>query len=412
MVDLLRRNRDFRLLFAAAIVSFCGDWFATVALLGEVRDLTGSSVGAGLVFVSQSLPAFVATPLAGPFADRFDRRTVMQIITASQALVALAFLFGGAGRVWVFFAVQATIAFLGAFYSPASQASLPNLVSAEDLPRAASLLGGTWGAMLAVGAALGGVFSALFGRDAAFLADAASFALACALVSQIRGRTSSPAAAGTVRPRMRPLADTAEALRIARRDPVLLALLGSKAGFGLGTGVVGLLTVLASEEFGAGDGGTGALLAARGLGAMVGPIVVARYVSQDVFKVLAACGLGSLLYAAGYGFVSGGPWIGFALVGVAVAHFGGGAQWSLSSYGLQTRAHDSLRGRIAAADFALATLAMSISFVAAGFLGETIGTRPAMLVFAGVSLLWGVTYLTVTGPLRRRADAEPPPAVD
>lgn len=406
MVDLLRRNRDFRLLFAAALVSFCGDWFATVALLGEVRDLTGSSVGAGLVFVSQSLPAFVATPLSGPFADRFDRRTVMRIITASQAAVALAFLLGGAGRVWVFFAVQATIAFLGAFYSPASQASLPNLVSADDLPRAASLLGGTWGAMLAVGAALGGLFSAAFGRDAAFVADAASFALACVLVSRIRGRTSS-VAAGTIRPRMRPLADTAEALRAARRDPVLLALLGSKAGFGLGTGVVGLLTVLASEEFGAGDGGTGALLAARGLGAMVGPIVVSRYVSQDVFKVLAACGLGSLLYAAGYGFVSAGPWIGFALVGVAVAHFGGGAQWSLSTYGLQTRAHDSLRGRIAAADFALATLAMSISFVAAGFLGETIGTRPAMLVFAGVSLLWGVAYLTITGPLRRRAGVEP-----
>ena len=251
-----------------------------------------------------------------------------------------------------------------------------------------------------------GCSSALFGRDAAFVADAASFALACLLVSQIRGRTSSPAVEGAVRARMRPLADTAEALRVARRDPVLLALLGSKAGFGLGTGVVGLLTVLASEAFGAGDGGTGALLAARGFGAMVGPIVVSRYVSQDVFRVLAACGLGSLLYTLGYGFVASGPWIGFALVGVAVAHFGGGAQWSLSTYGLQARAPDALRGRIAAADFALATLAMSISFVAAGILGETIGTRPAMAVFAGVSLFWGVAYLTITGPLRRRAGVD------
>jgi MFS family permease len=404
MIDLLRRNRDFRLLFAAAVVSLGGDWFATVALLGEVRDLTGSSVGAGLVFVAQSLPAFLATPLAGPVADRFNRRTVLQVVTAAQALTALGFLSGGPGRVWLFFAVQATIAFLGAFYSPAAQASVPNLVSAEDLPRASALLGGVWGAMLAVGAAAGGLFASVFGREAAFVADAASFALAFFLVSAIGGRTSA-ADGGVTRPRIRPLADTAEALRVARRDPVLLALLGSKAGFGLGTGVVGLLTVLASERYGGADGVTGALLGARGLGAMIGPIVVARHVSGDVYRVLAACGGGALLYAVGYGTVATGVWLGVAMAAVGVAHFGGGAQWSLSTYGLQARAPDSMRGRIVAADFALATLAMSISFVAAGALAEAVGTRAAMAVFAVISALWGAAYLTLTGPLRRRATA-------
>ena len=64
--------------------------------------------------------------------------------------------------------------------------------------------------------------------------------------------------------RMRPLADPAEGLRYARRHADVLALLASKMGFGLSAGVAGLLAVLATQRFHAGDAGTGILLAARG----------------------------------------------------------------------------------------------------------------------------------------------------
>ena len=56
---MLRRNRDLRTLFIAQVVSYMGDWFSYVALLGMVNDLTDSSLLVALVFVSQALPGFL-----------------------------------------------------------------------------------------------------------------------------------------------------------------------------------------------------------------------------------------------------------------------------------------------------------------------------------------------------------------
>src|SRR5437868_8876492 len=152
MFSLLRRNRDFRLVFIAQLVSFMGDWFASVALLGLVIDLTGSDLIASLVFVSQTLPSFLMTPLAGPAADRFDRRRLMVTVSVLQIGAALLFLLVGDGLVWLAFVAQGSISALGAFFQPASQAALPNLVEAADLPTATVVMSATWGAMLAVGA--------------------------------------------------------------------------------------------------------------------------------------------------------------------------------------------------------------------------------------------------------------------
>ncbi|HEV7861669.1 MAG TPA: MFS transporter, partial [Acidimicrobiia bacterium] len=92
MIGLLRRNGDFRAVFFAQIVSFAGDWFATVAMLGLVIDRTGSDLAAAAVFVVQMLPAFVVSPFAGPAADRFDRRTLMLGVSLLQAGAASLFL--------------------------------------------------------------------------------------------------------------------------------------------------------------------------------------------------------------------------------------------------------------------------------------------------------------------------------
>jgi MFS family permease len=82
--SLLRRNPDFRAVFVAQVVSYAGDWFATVALLGLVLDVTHSALAATLVFVSQTFPSFLMTPLAGPAADRFDRRKLMIGVSTLQ----------------------------------------------------------------------------------------------------------------------------------------------------------------------------------------------------------------------------------------------------------------------------------------------------------------------------------------
>ena len=398
--QLLRTNPDFRALFAAQVVSLGGDWFATVALLGSVGELSSSpSLAKGLVFVAQSLPAFVVTPLAGPVADRYDRRRVMLIVSFLQAVAALGFLAIGPGRIWVAYVAMSVVAALGAFFGPASQAAVANLVDPEDLPTAMSTLGATWGTMLAVGASLGGIFTKLFGRRASFMADASSFLVAGLILLLIRRSTRAPST-GT-RTRMRPLHDTREALALARNDRYLRALLPSKAGNGLASGVVGILTVLAVKRFHAGDGGTGLLLGARGLGVVVGPILAGRLGGdRNITRILRMCAFGSLCYGAFYVGVAVAPTIALAALFATIAHLGGGAQWTLSTLGLTVATPDEFRGRILSADFALVTLTMSISFVLAGLMADHWGAGIALTVFAAVAIVWGLFYLRLTAKLR------------
>jgi hypothetical protein len=187
-----------------------------------------------------------------------------------------------------------------------------------------------------------------------------------------------------------------------------------------------MLALLATGPFHSGDGGTGLLLAARGLGVVAGPFVANRLLTTCAVRagpdsvnargagnsgrarpapatagILLACGLAGLVYGAGYLVVGTAPVLAVAVAGALVAHLGGGAQWTLSTYGLQAAVPDYIRGRVFAADFALVTVTMSLSLVLSGALAEVTGPRPPTLLLAGVSCLWGVAYLTLTRSLRR-----------
>jgi MFS family permease len=408
VIDLLRRNRDFRMLWFASVVSLGGDWFATVAIIGKITDLgKGTALTPALVasavFVCQMLPAFLVTPIAGPLADRFDRKQIMIAASLLQSAAALLFLLPTRNTIWIAFVAQLLVATLAGFFSPASQASLANLVSKEELPKAASLLGTTWGAMLALGSWAGAWFSTQFGRNPAFIANAASFLLAAFIITRIKGRTT---AEGAVRQRMRPIADTADALRFARTNRPLFYLLFSKGGFGLASGMVGLLTSLATTRFGGGDGTLGLLLGGRGVGVVLGPIVAGRLgATKEVSGILRACGLSCLVYGSMYFFVGHAPYLWLAFVLTALAHLGGGTQWTLSTYGLSANTPDEFRGRIGSADFALVSLSMSLSFVTAALLDRRFGATTAFTVLACVSIAWGLLYLRATTTIRGETPA-------
>ncbi|HNJ98775.1 MAG TPA: MFS transporter, partial [Ilumatobacteraceae bacterium] len=77
MLTLLRKNPDLRWLFIAQVISFMGDWFTFVAVAAIVKEATDSAFLVSLAYVSFSLPAFLASPVAGPVVDRFDRRKLL-----------------------------------------------------------------------------------------------------------------------------------------------------------------------------------------------------------------------------------------------------------------------------------------------------------------------------------------------
>jgi MFS family permease len=408
MWKMLKTNADMRRVFMAQVISYLGDWFSFVAIIGLVDDLTGSKFLVSLVVVAFSLPSFLASPIAGSMADRFDRRRILVFVSVIQVVAAFGLLFVGKDTVWLAFLAQSTISGLAAVISPATEASIPNIARDNDeLAAANSLLGSTWGVMLAVGAAIGGVFASVFGRDAAFIANGVSFALAAILFSRIKTPMQKDRDVETQRQRIRPIADMREAINHSRKDPVLMALIFSKTTFAIGAGVVSQLAVLASDVFNGGDAARGLLIGVRGVGTGLGPLIAMRYTRGQLGKVLLICGFASLAFSGFYLVGAWMPTLWLTAIFVMLAHLGGGAQWTLSSYGLQLRSPDHIRGRILAGDFALVTLMLSLTSALAGLVSELYGVRQAISGFACAAAIASVIYIRATKRLRTQLLLQP-----
>jgi MFS family permease len=408
MWKMLKTNADMRRVFMAQVISYLGDWFSFVAIIGLIDDLTGSKFLVSLVVVAFSLPSFLASPIAGSMTDRFDRRRILIFVSIIQVVAAFGLLLVDKGTVWLAFLAQSTISALAAVVSPATEASIPNIArNKEELALASSLLGSTWGVMLAVGAAVGGVFASVFGRDAAFIANAVSFAIAAILFSRIKTPMQHERDTQTQRQRIRPIADMREAITHSRQDPVLMALIFSKTTFAIGAGVVSQLAVLASDVFQGGDASRGLLIGVRGVGTGLGPLIAMRYTRGQLGKVLTICGFASLAFSGFYLVGAWMPTLWLTAIFVMLAHLGGGAQWTLSSYGLQLRSPDHIRGRVLAGDFALVTLMLSFTSALAGLVSELFGVRQAISGFACAAAIASVIYIRATQRLRTQLQLQP-----
>ena len=137
-LHLLRHNPAFTRLYVAQLISFAGEWFATVALLGLALELTGSAAVASLVLVLQTGGFAVAAPVAGMLADRLDRRRLLVAANLARVPLALGLLLArDPESLWIAFTCVALLAICAAFFEPTSAAALPNLVEPRRLPRSA-----------------------------------------------------------------------------------------------------------------------------------------------------------------------------------------------------------------------------------------------------------------------------------
>ncbi|HXJ65419.1 MAG TPA: MFS transporter, partial [Actinomycetota bacterium] len=232
-IHLIKRNRDFRRFYTAQLISFAGDWFLIVALYGLVLDTTGSAFLASLILVAELAPQFFVAPIGGALADRMNRQVLMVVCDLARVVLCLGFLLAGPGSIWVIYPLLACVAVFSAAFEPTSNAAVPNLVDPDDLPTANVLVGSAWGVMLAVGAGIGGVFTAVFGRNAAFVADSLSFLLSGVLLASIHRPFSE---AREQEEHVGVLEATIETVRYARSDGRVVALLAVKGGFGLAGG--------------------------------------------------------------------------------------------------------------------------------------------------------------------------------
>lgn len=404
-VSLLARNPDFRRLYLGGLISLGGDWFLTVALFALVLDLRGSALSLALIVIAQELPFVLMSPVGGALADRLDRRRLMIAADLARAALCTGFLLvRDPGDLWLAFALLLALSSWSAVFDPASSAAVPNLVDPRDLATANALLGSAWGTMLAVGAAIGGIVAATLGRDTAFLVDAASFFVSAAFLVRIRRPFGEPRE-GVEHPGV--LAATAETLAYARRDHRVLALLAVKGGFGLAAGVFVLIGVFGQEVFGRGEVGIGTLMAFRGVGALVGPFLGRALAGRDDRRLHVAIFLALATFGAGYLLFGLAPSLALAAGAVCLAHLGGGAQWVLSTYGLQRLVPDRIRGRVFAFDFALVTLSLALSSLVAGWAADHLGPRRAAVSLGAVALAWALAWWGATRGVRRAGALAP-----
>lgn len=398
---LLGTNHDFRRLWIAQLISLGGDWFNVVALTGLALQLTGSTFYGGAILAASFIPQFLAAPLTGVIADRFGRRRLMLGANLAGAGLAVTMLaVRSSGTLWLGLAAMAGLAVTGAVFDPASRAGLPNVVggapAGPELAAANVLMGSTWGIMAAVGAGVGGIVAALIGRDAAFVVNAASFLVSAGLIVGVRADLGPAQRARPAGRRLDVGGDLGEAIGWARSEPRALAILGQKAGYGLGTGMIGLLPFFAAKVFGASDAGIGILYAARGLGTLIGPFVARPFVRAGTHRLFPALTASMVLYGLAYLVFPSAPGVWVAAAVVVAAHLGGGAQNTLTSYGLQALAPDGVRGRILAFELGLATASMAASLLAAGWAADVLAPKAVVAALAVVMLGFAVVWGTAT----------------
>jgi MFS family permease len=405
-MGVLRSNANVRNLFFAQNVSVMGDYFTYVALVGLIKEATDSTFLVSLVYAAYVLPSFFFSPIAGPIVDKIDRGRIIVFVSALQAVCGIGFLLSNADRIWLALLTQIVISSLAVITLPAFGSALPNITrNDEELRQANALFGSSWGASVFIGSAIGGLFAATFGRTATFAADIGTFVLCAALISLIRVPLQERKTHSVHEP-VRPIADMREAFHYAKENNVIFALMASKTTQAVGAGAVSQLAVLAIDAFNTGDGGSGLLLAARGFGAAIGPFVFMRFARNNMPRLLLLCGVGGVMWSIFYLCASASPSLWLAVISIGVAHIGGGAIWTMASYGLQTSTEDHIRGRVLAGDMGFAMLATGLSSIGTGVLGEIFPIRIAIALVAGISGLCSLSYLLGTIGLRKRLRTE------
>ncbi|HVQ60281.1 MAG TPA: MFS transporter [Solirubrobacterales bacterium] len=183
------RETEYRRLFWGRTISLVGDGIAPVAIAFAVLDMGGSATDLGLVFAAHSLLITALVLAGGVFADRISPRLAMlraDVLRALAMAAMAALLIAGVAEVWQLALLYAIEGAGTAFFNPASDAILPQVVAAERVQEANAMLNLSRSVGRTAGPALAGVLLALGTPGWAVAADAATFVLSAAFLYRLR----------------------------------------------------------------------------------------------------------------------------------------------------------------------------------------------------------------------------------
>lgn len=408
------RNGPFRRLWLTFGLSSLGDWLGLLATslfaAGQVTGSTAKGLAFGGVVVMRLLPALVLGPLAGVFADRFDRRITMVVcdvlrfvLFASIPLVAVAAagtrLSTATAVTWALVATFA-IEVVGMFWIPAKEASVPNLVRRDQLEAANQLtLVTTYGLTPVLAVALGsGISRALLSlvdedasrlwvqpADLALYLNAVTFLVSAVVVFTIRELSTGPRAATAARAaEVGVLRSLREGWRFVRGTPLVRGLvLGILGAFAAGGTVVGVAQFFAGD-LGGGEATFyllfGALFVGLAGGIALGPRLVGPLSRRRWF------GMSIVLAGASVALLAFAPHLTVAIVCTLGVGVGAGMAYLSGTTLLGAEVADDLRGRVFAFVQSMVRVVLLLAIAVSSLLVGLVGERTVRLTAIPFSL--------------------------
>lgn len=391
----------YRRLWITSIVFGVGHTLQVVAGNWLMLEMTGSVLWVGLMVASPHLPLLLLAIPSGAMADTIDRRRVLVLsailMGASALAMAVLHLAGWLSPGWLL-TLGILVGIGVAFYVPAWQASIPNLVPRHLVPQAVSLNSASGAVAMAVGPALGGSLIAAYGFAVPAIVAALGYGvllLGVLSVRRVRWRDDAGTALSTA---------MATGLRYMRFSAGYRWLLLVAAGFGASSAALrAMLPSITADRLTAGATTYGTLLGAMGLGALVGALSREQAQRRLPGRLLP-------LAIASYGLV--GVVVGWSrslmatLIALAIA--GVAWTWTLTTLNstFQLLAPPWVRAR-AMSIYLLALFGgVPLGTIAAGLLGDRVGGGPALVVSSLAVVLLAAAI--VRRPVVEVEDRPPP----
>jgi MFS family permease len=373
-------------LFGAQVVSSLGDWtglFAIIAIAGRVSQ---SGTAVGLVMVARMLPGLLLAPVGGALIDRWNRKTVMVSCDIGRfaLLAVLPFWDNLLGLVVLSFLIEV----LTLLWSPAKDATVPNIVKEPEQLASANSLGlfaafGTFPIGAIFFAILAGVSKWLGGFEhlGRFRAqqellpiwiDASTFLVSALLISRLRLKENERSTVKRV-PVGQTFRDIGDGLKFVRSNALVRGVMIGLAGGLLGGGIiVPLGPLFARDVLGGGPSAFGLLMTALGVGAALGVVTllaVQRRLPRESVFVGAVIGTGIAIIATGW-VSSLTP----ALVLVAALGAGAGCAYVTGFTLLQESVSDDMRGRTFATLYTVVRVSLLLSLTIGPFISGGLGS--------------------------------------
>ena len=392
-------SRNYRLFFGGQGISLVGTWMQQIAISWLVYRLTGSPFLLGLIGFSGQLPTFVLAPVAGVFADRFDRRRLLvltQALSMVQALILAVLTFTGHIAIWHLVVLSLFLGFINALDIPVRQSFVIDLVeNKEDLGNAIALNSVMFNGARLVGPSVAGILIGLFGEAVCFLLNGISyFAIVIALlVMNVRCRVVETNGQSFMRGFAEGARYTFGFLPI-RNIILFLALISL-----MGTSYLVLMPVFAQDVLHGGAYTLGFLMGATGIGALIGAVFLASRKSVRGLGRLMV--IAPLIFGTSLIIFSYSRYMALSVITMLGAGFGMIVHMAASNTVLQTIVDEDKRGRMMSF-YTMAFMGMAtFGSLLAGSLAHSLGA-PATLTICGIVCCAGAVVFSTRLPAIRQ----------